>query len=117
MNYLIDVHVIQRLPLTAFLQKLGWRNKFKLKINIRPLCKCYAEEQWMPNLRKADKRYKPLFWHLMNFDFYQLYKDYSNIELLKIVKRPTEYQPTAVAVATQILNERQLTTEEIQLVD
>ena len=53
----------------------------------------------------------------MNFDFYQLYKDYSNTELLKIVKRPTEYQPTAVAAATQILNERQVTTEEIQFVD
>lgn len=53
----------------------------------------------------------------MNFDFYQLYKDYSNTELLKVVKRPTEYQPAAVAVATQILNERQVTTEEIQFVD
>lgn len=53
----------------------------------------------------------------MNIDFYQLYKDYSNLELLKIVKRPTEYQPAAVAIATQILNERQVTTEEIQLVD
>jgi hypothetical protein len=53
----------------------------------------------------------------MNFDFYQLYKDYSNTELLKIVKRPAEYQPAAVAVATQILTERQVITEEIQLVD
>ena len=53
----------------------------------------------------------------MNFDFYQLYKDYSNTELLKIVKRPTEYQAAAVAVATQILNERQVTIEEIQLVE
>jgi len=53
----------------------------------------------------------------MNIDFYQLYKDYTNTELLKIVKRPAEYQPAAVAVATQILNERQVTTDEIQFVD
>jgi hypothetical protein len=53
----------------------------------------------------------------MNFDFYQLYKDYSNTELLKIVKRPTNHQPVAVAIATQILNERQVTTDEVQLVD
>jgi hypothetical protein len=53
----------------------------------------------------------------MNFDFYQLYKDYSNTELLKIVKRPTEYQPAAVAIATEILKERQVTTDETQLVD
>ena len=53
----------------------------------------------------------------MNFDFYQLYKDYSNTELLRIVKQPTEYQPAAVVVATQILNERQVTVEEMLLVD
>lgn len=53
----------------------------------------------------------------MNIDFYQLYKDYTNTELLKIVKRPADYQPAAVAVATQILNERQVTAEEIQFVD
>jgi hypothetical protein len=53
----------------------------------------------------------------MNFDYYQQYKEYSNIELLKIVKSPGDYQPTAIAVATQILSERQVTTEEIQFVD
>jgi hypothetical protein len=53
----------------------------------------------------------------MHFDFYQQYKDYSNIDLLKIVKRPTDYQPAAVTVATQILNERQITPEEIQHVE
>ena len=53
----------------------------------------------------------------MNFDFYQLYKDYSNIDLLKIVKRPAEYQPAAVTVATQILSERQVTAEEIHFID
>lgn len=53
----------------------------------------------------------------MNFDFHQQYNSYSNIELLKIVKRPDDYQPAAIAVATQILNERQVSPEEIQLVD
>jgi len=50
----------------------------------------------------------------MNFDFYQLYKEYSNTELLNIVKHPTGYQAAAVVVATQILNERQVTIDEIQ---
>jgi hypothetical protein len=53
----------------------------------------------------------------MNFDFYQLYTDYSNTELLKIIKQPTAYQPAAVAVAKQILSERQVTTEEIEFVE
>lgn len=53
----------------------------------------------------------------MNFDFYQQYSTYSNIELLKIVKRPADYQPAAIAVATQILNEREVSPEEIRLVD
>src|SRR3954464_10304228 len=53
----------------------------------------------------------------MNFDFYEQYKDYSSTELLKIVKRPADFQPQAVAVAIQILSERQVTSEEIQLVD
>jgi hypothetical protein len=53
----------------------------------------------------------------MNFDFYQLYRDYSNTDLLKIVKRPGDYQTSAIAAATQILNERQVTSEEIQFID
>lgn len=53
----------------------------------------------------------------MNYDFYQLYKGYSNIELLKIVKRAADYQPNAVAIATQVLGERQVSLEEIQFVE
>lgn len=49
----------------------------------------------------------------MDFDFYQQYKDYSNIDLLKIVKQPENYQPAAVAAAENILSERQLSAEEI----
>ena len=53
----------------------------------------------------------------MNFDFYKLYRDYSNTDLLKIVKRPGDYQTSAVTAATQILNERQVTPEEIRFID
>lgn len=53
----------------------------------------------------------------MNFDFYQLYKDYSNADLLKIVKQPGDYQTSAITAATQILKERQVTAEEIQFID
>lgn len=53
----------------------------------------------------------------MNFDFYQEYKEYSNIDLLKILKQPTDFQPAAVAVARQILTERVVTNEEMQFVD
>jgi hypothetical protein len=53
----------------------------------------------------------------MYFDFYKQYQNYSNIDLLKIVKRPNDYQPNAVTVASQILNEREVTPDEIQLVE
>ena len=52
----------------------------------------------------------------MNFDFHQQYKNYSNIELLKITGRPEDYQPAAVAVAAEILSERHVTADEIQIV-
>lgn len=53
----------------------------------------------------------------MNFDFNQQFKDYSTVDLLKIVKRPGEYQPTAVAAAERLLQERQVTPHEQQLVE
>jgi hypothetical protein len=53
----------------------------------------------------------------MNIDFYQQYKNFSNTELLIIVKRPTNYQALAVAAAAQLLSERQVTDEEIQVVE
>lgn len=53
----------------------------------------------------------------MNFDFYDKYKDYSNTDLLKIVRRPTEYQVAAVEVATQILNAREVTQSDVEQVD
>jgi hypothetical protein len=53
----------------------------------------------------------------MNFDFYDKYKDYSNIELLKIVRQPTEYQVPAVDAATQILSERDVTESDLEQVE
>ena len=56
-------------------------------------------------------------WHLMNFDFHDKYKDYSNIDLLKIVRRPTEYQVAAVDAATQILSTREVTQSDFEMVE
>ena len=53
----------------------------------------------------------------MNFDFHDKYKDYSNIDLLKIVRRPTEYQVSAVGVAAQILSTREVTQSDLEQVD
>ena len=53
----------------------------------------------------------------MNLDFQQQFKDYSTVDLLKIVKRPGEYQPSAVAAAEQLLRERQVTAHEQQVVE
>lgn len=53
----------------------------------------------------------------MAFDFYDEYKDYPNLELLKIIRNPSDYQPPAVAAASQILDERQVPVEEISALD
>ena len=53
----------------------------------------------------------------MNFNFHEQFKDYSNIDLLKIVRQPANYQVTAVTVAEEILNTRQVSAEEISVVD
>jgi hypothetical protein len=53
----------------------------------------------------------------MAFDFYDEYKDYPNLELLKIIRNPSDYQPLAVAAASQILDERQVPVEEISALD
>jgi hypothetical protein len=53
----------------------------------------------------------------MPFDFYGEYKNYPDLELLKIMRQPGDYQPEAVAVASQILNDRQIVTEELQSLD
>lgn len=53
----------------------------------------------------------------MEFDFYKQYKGYSNIDLLKIIKRPEAYQVEAVAMAKKILNERMVSPEEIEYVE
>src|SRR5688500_3034071 len=48
----------------------------------------------------------------MKIDFRQQFKDYSNIELLKILQRSDAYQPEAVEAADKILNERKVSPEE-----
>lgn len=53
----------------------------------------------------------------MNFNFYDKYKDYSNIELLKIIRNPTDYQAAAVEVATNLLTERQVLQEDVERTD
>lgn len=53
----------------------------------------------------------------MDFDFHTKYKDYSNIDLLKIVWRPDEYQIAAVNAATQILSEREIPQSDLEQVD
>jgi hypothetical protein len=53
----------------------------------------------------------------MNFDFHDKYKDFSNIELLKIIRRPNEYQVSAVEAATQILSSRQISATDIEQVE
>lgn len=53
----------------------------------------------------------------MEFNFHEEYKSYSNIDLLKIVKCPQEYDRKAIAVANQILNERVIAPEEREAVD
>ncbi len=50
----------------------------------------------------------------MYFNFYNLYKDYSTTDLLKIINRPDDYQPAAIDAATRILQERQVSEADIQ---
>lgn len=53
----------------------------------------------------------------MEFNFYDRYQDYSNIELLKIIKQPAAYQTAAVEAAQEILKSREVNSEEIQMVE
>lgn len=53
----------------------------------------------------------------MALDFYNLYKTYSNKELLRIITQPHDYQAAAVATAESILQERNLTAEDVQLAE
>src|ERR1700722_13542970 len=53
----------------------------------------------------------------MDFNFYELYRDYLTVDLLKITKEPSSYQSSAVDAATNILNQRQVSLEEIEFVD
>jgi hypothetical protein len=48
----------------------------------------------------------------MSFDFTRQFKEYSNKDLLLIVKRPNEYQPEAIKAANEILASRIVTTDD-----
>lgn len=48
----------------------------------------------------------------MDFNFYEQYKNYTNFELLQILKQPGNYQPAAVEAATLILQQRQVSEQE-----
>ncbi|HMK25291.1 MAG TPA: hypothetical protein VK483_04610 [Chitinophagaceae bacterium] len=53
----------------------------------------------------------------MNFGFYDQYKQYSTVELLKIVKKATDYQPEAVEAARAVLAQRQVAQHELEEAD
>jgi len=53
----------------------------------------------------------------MNLNFIEEFKNYSNLELLKIIKNPTHYQQAAVDAAQTILSTRTISNEEVQKVD
>jgi hypothetical protein len=53
----------------------------------------------------------------MNQDFLKRYKEYSNIDLLKIANNENEYQPEAIEVAKYLLIDRVVTQEEIDYVE
>lgn len=50
----------------------------------------------------------------MDFNFKEKFKNYSNIELLKIIKQADKFQPEAVEIATTILQERTILEEDVQ---
>jgi len=54
---------------------------------------------------------------LMSFDFYQQYNKLSNQDLLKIVRLPERYVPEAVAIATDILTQREISADELMSVE
>ncbi|OSZ77982.1 hypothetical protein CAP35_06855 [Chitinophagaceae bacterium IBVUCB1] len=53
----------------------------------------------------------------MDFDFEALYAQYSNVDLLKITRQTDKYQPAAIAAANTILQQREVTQQEIDEVD
>src|SRR6476620_10004900 len=48
----------------------------------------------------------------MNLNFIEEFKNYSNLELLKIIKNPTHYQQAAVEAAQAIISTRSISQQE-----
>lgn len=53
----------------------------------------------------------------MNFDFLELYKDHTNIQLLQILENPESYQPSAVNAARELLAYRVVTDADLAAVN
>ena len=53
----------------------------------------------------------------MNLNFIEEFKDYSNLELLKIIKNPANYQPAALIAAQQILSTRIISQQELEEIE
>lgn len=53
----------------------------------------------------------------MNFDFLELYKDHSNVQLLHILENPDGYQPSAVNAARELLAGRTVTDADLAAVN
>jgi len=48
----------------------------------------------------------------MDFNFYDQFRNYSNVELLRITADPGSYQPAALAAAEKLLKERNISWED-----
>ncbi len=53
----------------------------------------------------------------MNFDFLEVYKDHTNIQLLHILENPDGYQPSAVNAARELLAGRVVTDADLAAVN
>ena len=53
----------------------------------------------------------------MSNGFLNTFQQYSNVELLKIVKRPADYQPEAINAAAEILTSRNVSEQELNEVE
>ena len=53
----------------------------------------------------------------MDFDFLQEFNHFTNLELLKIIKKPANYQPAAVIAAQQVLSTRNISQQELEEIE
>jgi hypothetical protein len=53
----------------------------------------------------------------MDFNFYDRYKDYTEAQLVHMLKNPQDYQPAALEAVNRVIAERGLTKEGLEQVD